>query len=265
MAGWRRTLNHLDVWLVTGLLVLLGVAELWWASPHAARQEGELIVDAVSLGQFAFIIKPLIVLIATFGLSHTVPGLANRLADLPLWQGVLLALLPADLLHYWYHRLGHEVPVMWGMHRTHHTATSMSVSVSFRENWRWFALMPDLWYASALVFLGLGQAVLISTLIFGLANVLVHSGLAWDRPLYRSAWLRPVAWVLERLVNLPSTHRAHHALSDGSAPSVNFGQLFLWDTLFGTARYPHGADPEAYGVANEAARPWYAQLWSSSS
>ncbi len=262
-------IRHLDVWSVTAVMVLFGAAELVWGGRRPARALGEWLVEALSLGQFALFIKPLILVSTVFTLRALVPSWANALESLPVWQGVLLALVPADLLHYGYHRLGHTLPVMWGMHRTHHSSSRMSVTMSFRENWRWFVFMPDLWYASALVYFGLGEAVLISTTLFGCANVLVHSGVAWDSWLYRARLLRPLVWVLERVVQLPSAHRAHHAVFDGQGlpPHHNFAQLFmLWDTLFGTAEFPRGADPvSGYGVSDGPAGPWYAQLWSARS
>jgi len=206
----------------------------------------------------------MIIAVAALALTQWAPGWAGSLASMPLWQAVLLIVIPADFLHYWYHRLGHTLPVMWRMHRTHHTATAMSITVAYRENWRWFLFMPDIWYAGVMVYLGLGEAVLISHLIFGCANVLVHSGFAWDRGLYRLRWLAPLTWLLERLIQLPSTHRAHHAELDdhGNPPHHNFAQLlFIWDTMFGTANFTRDRYPQRYGIPKDPGDPWYVQLW----
>ncbi|HIE2372607.1 TPA: sterol desaturase family protein, partial [Pseudomonas aeruginosa] len=191
---------HLDTWAVSGLLVLLGSFELLAGRMLNRRQSDELAVDAISLAQFALLIKPAVIAGAALILAQLAPGAAGQLGSLPLWQAVLLVIIPADFMHYWYHRLGHTIPFMWHMHRTHHTATAMSISVAYRENWRWFLFMPDIWYAGALVYLGLGEAVLIAHLIFGCANVLVHSAFAWDKVLYKWRWLAPATWLLERLV-----------------------------------------------------------------
>ncbi|HHX6291352.1 sterol desaturase family protein [Pseudomonas nitroreducens] len=255
---------HLDTWAVSGLLVLLGSFELLAGRMLNRRQSDELAVDAISLAQFALLIKPAIIAGAALILAQLAPGAAGQLGSVPLWQAVLLVIIPADFMHYWYHRLGHTVPFMWHMHRTHHTATEMSISVAYRENWRWFLFMPDIWYAGALVYLGLGEAVLIAHLIFGCANVLVHSAFAWDKVLYKWRWLVPFTWLLERLVQLPSTHRAHHAELDehGKPPHHNFAQLlFIWDTLFGTANFTHDRYPERYGIPNDPGDPWCVQLW----
>jgi sterol desaturase/sphingolipid hydroxylase (fatty acid hydroxylase superfamily) len=255
---------HLDTWVVSGLLIALGSLELLAGRMLNRRQPDELAVDAVSLAQFALLIKPLIIACSALTLASWVPGWAGSLASMPFWQAILLVVIPADFLHYWYHRLGHTLPFMWHMHRTHHTATAMSISVAYRENWRWFMFMPDIWYAGVMVYLGLGEAVLIGHLIFGCANVLVHSAFAWDRGLYRTRWLSPLAWLLERTVQLPSTHRAHHAELDehGDPPHHNFGQLlYIWDTLFGTANFTRARYPKSYGIPNDPGDSWCVQLW----
>ena len=81
------------------------------------------------------------------------------------------------------------------------------------------------------------------------------------KPLYRFAKL---AWFIERFIQLPSTHRAHHAEADpqGQIPLENYAQtLFLWDTLFKTGRFPRGNDPARYGIRNDPKDTWRVQLW----
>ncbi len=255
---------HLDTWAVSGLLVLLGSFELLAGRMLNRRQSDELAVDAISLAQFALLIKPAIIAGAALILAQLAPSAAGQLGSLPLWQAVLLVIIPADFMHYWYHRLGHTVPFMWHMHRTHHTATAMSISVAYRENWRWFLFMPDIWYAGALVYLGLGEAVLIAHLIFGCANVLVHSAFAWDKVLYKWRWLVPFTWLLERLVQLPSTHRAHHAELDEhgqAAPSQLRPVAVHLGHAVRNREFTHDRYPERYGIPNDPGDPWCVQLW----
>lgn len=253
---------HLDTYIVSAVFLGVGALEvLSGAYRNSPRRRDDWLIDFTSIAQFAVLIKPLIVILAAALLGGLFAGQRGALADTPLWLGVLLVFLPSDFLHYWYHRKGHEWNSLWRMHRTHHTTPTMGVTVAFRENWQWFMFMPDLWYSAALAYFGLGDAVIISTLIVGVHNVLIHTNLTWDRPIYR---IPALAWLLERLIQLPSTHRAHHAAVNpaGGIPMENFGQtLFLWDTLFGTARFPRGQDPERYGIQNDPLDPWTAQLW----
>ncbi len=89
-----------------------------------------------------------------------------------------------------------------------------------------------------------------------------HSELRWDRWLYRSPRLAPLAWVVERTFSTPATHFAHHAAMDDPVgnPNGNFGNLlFFWDVLFGSARITRRY-PERFGLPEEPGGkpdPWY--------
>jgi sterol desaturase/sphingolipid hydroxylase (fatty acid hydroxylase superfamily) len=253
-------ISHLDTVTVTAFFVGLGFLEILAGSFRKWNQK-DITIDLISIAQLALVIKPGIIFFGGKITNFLFPNWTMILSSTPHWIGVFVVLIPGDFMHYWYHRKGHEWKWLWRMHRTHHTSSSMSVTISFRENWQWFLLMPDLWYGSVLVSLGLGEAVVISTLITGVGNVLNHTSISWDKFLYRIPIFRDI---IERLIQLPSTHRAHHAVFDpeGKIPMENFGQFFfIWDTIFGTARFPRGIDPTAYGIPNHPQDNWTSQLW----
>jgi sterol desaturase/sphingolipid hydroxylase (fatty acid hydroxylase superfamily) len=257
-------LAHLDILMVAGAYLLFGIPEWLSGRLYARRHKGEILVDLVSLAQFVILLKPAVIAGAALSLYYLLPQYAGVLTGLPMWQALLLIVVPADFLHYLYHRSGHSFGYMWSMHRTHHTATEMGVIMGYRENWRWFLLMPDIWYAGVMAYLGLGEAVILSNVIFGVHNMTIHTAMTWDRPLYTKRWLAPVTWVLERLITMPSTHRAHHAELDanGKVPMHNFAQLsMIWDTVFGTAVFPRDHYPVRFGLHEDPLDPWYAQLW----
>ena len=103
-----------------------------------------------------------------------------------------------------------------------------------------------LWFAAALIYLGLGWFY-AGYLIVKLAVITgAHSDIKWDAPLYRIPWLSPIMWVVERTISTPATHHAHHG-RHADDPAVNYkgnygNLLFFWDVLFGTAhitrKYP---------------------------
>ncbi|WP_422016209.1 sterol desaturase family protein [Roseateles sp.] len=76
------------------------------------------------------------------------------------------------------------------------------------------------------------------------------------RWLYRHAALRPLAWMLQRVISTPATHFAHHALvqDDGIGHYTgNYGNLlFIWDVLLGTAHITQRYPP-AFGLADDRA------------
>jgi sterol desaturase/sphingolipid hydroxylase (fatty acid hydroxylase superfamily) len=60
-------------------------------------------------------------------------GLFN-LVELPAWLTLVLALVVLDLAIYLQHRLFHYVPVLWRMHRMHHS--DIDVDVTTGREWR---------------------------------------------------------------------------------------------------------------------------------
>lgn len=118
--------------------------------------------------------------------------------------------------------------------------------MTYRNNFFYYLLMPGLWSAGLLVFLGLGKIYAIYIVVKLAVIMGAHSAWRWDEPLYRIRALRPLAWVLERTISTPATHWAHHALTNADGIGHydgNFGNLlFIWDMIFGSAhitrRYP---------------------------
>lgn len=163
-------------------------------------------------------------------------GAASPLGALPLWARLPLGLLIFELAGYGYHRLAHRAPILWRLHRVHHSAPTMDWLASFRQHPLEIALMT-LAQNLPLVVLGLpiGDHALV-VLLLALNTVFVHGNLRVPR-------------VLERVVATPRFHHRHH---DAEAPSANFATLFPWlDRLFGThdaadagrVGLPDGADP----------------------
>lgn len=48
------------------------------------------------------------------------------------WAVWVLLLLATDFIWYWYHRLGHEINLMWGAHIVHHQSEEFNYTVSAR-------------------------------------------------------------------------------------------------------------------------------------
>ncbi len=46
------------------------------------------------------------------------------------WLVWILLLLATDLVWYWYHRLGHEINILWGAHIVHHQSEEFNLTVS---------------------------------------------------------------------------------------------------------------------------------------
>jgi sterol desaturase/sphingolipid hydroxylase (fatty acid hydroxylase superfamily) len=149
------------------------------------------------------------------------------------WWNILLTIIVLDGMTYGWHRAYHGVPVMWRMHRVHHSDQGVDVTTSGRFHLTEMVLSAvfrlgviALWGASV-------TSVVIFEIVFGLLNQLEHANLHIPEPL--ETWLRSIFVT-------PDMHRIHHSQAREHTNS-NYSTIFSWwDRLFGTYRF--GADQQ---------------------
>ncbi|PCI69628.1 MAG: fatty acid hydroxylase [Gammaproteobacteria bacterium] len=189
--------------------------------------------------------------------------LKNTWSDLGWPMMLLMFIFFDDMVQYWWHRTCHK-PLLYGLHRAHHSANYMSVRVVYRNNLFFYMIMPNLWITGFLIYFGLFEVypyylVAKMLVIFG-----AHSSLPWDRVLHSKPWLSPIGWLVERTISTPSTHHAHHGMhiEDGVTNyKGNYGNmLFIWDVIFGTAHITRKY-PDAYGIENLEESSWQQELF----
>ena len=241
------------------LAIFLGFAllELFstklFAKNEQTRDDG--IVEGVSMTMLLAVTQPGIVFLSAAIMGAIAPGLEGALAGINIFFAIALFLVLEDMTQYWWHRASHTFPWLYNLHRAHHNAKYMSVRLVYRNNILYYMMMPGLWTAGALLYLGLGW-VYAGYLVVKMAVIIgAHSDVAWDKPLYQIKWLSPVMWLVERTISTPATHHAHHG-RHADDPAVNYkgnygNLLFFWDVLFGTAKITR-TYPESYGVENLA-------------
>ena len=153
----------------------------------------------------------------------------------------LAVLLVADLTQYVVHRAFHEVPVLWRFHRVHHSSEALDWLAGSRLHLvdvvvtRGLVLVP-------VALLGFAPGVVYAYLVFvSVHAVFIHANVA-----PRAGWL-------EQVLVMPRFHHWHHAAA-AEAVNRNYAVHLPWlDRLFGTACFPEGAWPGAYGLAHETA------------
>jgi len=260
-AQWQNTLV---VCTILGFAMMEWVSRRYKTTVHATGNDTKL--ELLMFLSVLAVTQPL-ALWATSKMGHAwFPEYKDALEDLPWWGMVGILLLADDMTQYWWHRLSHS-PLLWPLHRAHHSAEYMSIRVTFRNNFFYYLMMPGLWFAGALLYLGFGGMVYALYIVVKLFVILgAHSAWRWDEPLYRIRALHPVMWVLERTISTPATHWAHHAITneDGVGHyNGNFGNLlFVWDMIFGSAhitrQYPARVgliDDKLFGQER-----WYHQM-----
>jgi sterol desaturase/sphingolipid hydroxylase (fatty acid hydroxylase superfamily) len=248
------------------LAVYLGFAALEALSGRNRTREitsADWRLDLIAAGLTTAVINPLIILGSGAMLGLVIPAAAGALGHWPVWAMVLALLIGDDLMQYAWHRASHGVPFLYTLHRAHHSARYMSVQMVYRNNLFYYAFMPSMWVSGLLVYLGMGE-VYVGYLVVKLSVIAgAHSSVAWDAPLYRVRALRPLMWIVERVISTPSTHHMHHGrhADDGITHYAgNYGNLlFFWDVLFGTARITRRY-PASFGIENLSPQPWHVEL-----
>lgn len=151
-------------------------------------------------------------------------GLLN-LIDLPLWVALVLAILALDLALWLQHWASHKIPLLWRMHRVHHTDRDFDVTTAAR--FHPFEIVLSMIYKIAVVvMLGASAlAVFLFETLFTVGAIFNHSNLRLPRRAER---------LVRGVLVTPSMHRTHHSARREETDS-NYGTLLpWWDRLFAT-------------------------------
>jgi sterol desaturase/sphingolipid hydroxylase (fatty acid hydroxylase superfamily) len=227
---------------ITLIAIILTFALLEWRSGR--HKDFGVTPDDTKLEAFMFValvalLQPGIFFITGTLSTWLMPEQRNAWAQFPVWAMVGILLVADDMTQYWWHRLSHT-PLLWPLHRAHHTAHYMSIRITYRNNFFYYAMMPGLWISGVLIYLGFANVYLVYVVVKLTVIMGAHSAVRWDEPFYKYKWLHPLTWVLERTFSTPATHWAHHALTNEDGIGHyrgNFGNLlFLWDLIFGSAK-----------------------------
>jgi len=125
------------------------------------------------------ITQPLAILTTNKLGNWLAPEYKNLLADWPWWAMVGILILADDFTQYVWHRLSHT-PWLWPLHRAHHSAEYMSIRMTFRNNFFYYLMMPGLWFAGALLYLGVG-GIVYALYIMTKLLIIVGAHCAWPK------------------------------------------------------------------------------------
>ncbi|AKV03398.1 Sterol desaturase [Labilithrix luteola] len=164
------------------------------------------------------------------------------------WIGWALAFLGVDFLYYWWHRLSHEVNVLWAAHVVHHQSEDYNLAVALRQavltSW------TELPFYLPLALLG------VPTIAFATMHALSTLYQFW----IHTQLVGKVRGPFDRVLNLPSHHRVHHAINARYLDKNYGATLIVWDRLFGT--YEEETETPVYGITHPLASfsPMWAQV-----
>ncbi|MFE9955514.1 sterol desaturase family protein [Micromonospora sp. NPDC005299] len=171
------------------------------------------------------------------------------------WWTWVIVFFADDVAYYWFHRLHHEVRVLWASHVVHHSSVYYNLSTALRQSWTPMTSLP-FWLPLAL--LGIPPwMIFLQQSISLLYQFFLHTERVSVLP-------RPIEFIF----NTPSHHRVHHG-SNAEYLDRNYGGiLIVWDRLFGSFE-PERA-PARYGLTKNiqtfnplrVATHEFAAIWS---
>ncbi len=159
------------------------------------------------------------------------------IAGLGTVGSALVGYLVLTFFYYWWHRWRHESPTLWRwFHQLHHSPQRLEIITSFYKHP--LEITANSLLSSSVMYLLLGlspTAAAIATLLSGLAEFFYH----WN--VETPHW---IGYIIQR----PESHCVHH---EQGVHHKNYGDLPIWDMLFGTFHNPEAFEAEC-GFAHDA-------------
>lgn len=193
--------------------------------PRLLRWTNNLIVVAID-SVLVRLLFPMLAVAVAIKAENNGWGLFNIIELNPV-LAALLALLILDLIIYFQHVILHAVPVLWRLHRMHHSDLDFDVTTGIRFHPAEIILSMGIKLFVVLLLGAPALAVLLFEVLLNAASLFNHSNIK-------------LAYKLEKAVRTilvtPDMHRVHHSVYPDETNS-NYGfTVPWWDRLFGTYR-----------------------------
>jgi len=161
----------------------------------------------------------------------------HRVLDIgTAWWAWIVLLFAEDLCYYWFHRIHHDVRILWACHVNHHSSQHFNFSTALRQPLLTPLTGPLFWAPLPLI---------------GFPPWMVLTAQAWS--LLYQFWLHTEAvdrlGPLEWFMNTPSHHRVHHGKNIAYLDKNHGGIFIIWDRLFGT--FAPEVEPVVYGLTKD--------------
>lgn len=159
-------------------------------------------------------------------------------AALPVW-------IMSTFFGYWAHRIMHYFDLMWRAgHQLHHGVARVDISSAM------------IFHPVDIFIIGVLTALLAAGLLNATAHAAAWAGLwGFMVALYQHWDVRTPAWT-GWIIQRPEAHMLHH---ERDVHARNFGDMPIWDRLFGTYAEPVDG-PVKLGFQPERSRRWLAML-----
>lgn len=216
--------------------------------PFLLIPSGAIFVTAVGYGTYTLI---------TTLLPVQAPLLAGPAGPVAIILFTITMLMAYDLSYYLYHLAQHKIPVLWELHKVHHSAEVLVGITKDRVhplddlmNRAWDGVIPGICF-------GVWSVIAVNpveAVIFGINVYLMRNILMMD--FVRHTHYKISFGPLDKFILSPHWHQLHHSV-DPRHYDKNFGLLFsFWDVLFGTACAPKPDENFKFGLQDRDVRSY---------
>jgi len=216
------------------LSVFLGgfslLALLEWLAPRRqlSTQKFKRWANNVLLIVSGTLLVRLIIPTAVVGVSYLTEqnqwGLASHF-EMDFWLKFAISLVLLDLIIYFQHLLFHVIPILWRVHRVHHTDVDCDVTTGIRFH-PFELVVSILIKMAAIIVLGVPVlAVIIFEIVLNFSSMFAHSNIRMNKSF---------EYILRWFITTPDMHRIHHSTLENETNSNFTFFISLWDRIFGT-------------------------------
>jgi sterol desaturase/sphingolipid hydroxylase (fatty acid hydroxylase superfamily) len=174
--------------------------------------------------------------------------LQQAIQNLPLLAQFVLAVLIADFVFYWQHRIFHETKSLWPFHAVHHSVETMDWLAGSRAHIVSTIIERSVVMVS-LYLIGVDKTALDAYVVFAaIQSSIIHCnlGVNWG----------PVGTIFVT----PQFHHWHHSPEKPAIDTNYSAHTTLFDRLFNTYHLPNDHWPAHYGTTKRLPRTFLTQL-----
>ncbi|MBD1569775.1 MULTISPECIES: sterol desaturase family protein [Aliivibrio] len=226
--NWIEYSDTLRFGFFVTAFIIFALAEYKWPRKALTQNKRFRWLNNIGLIFFNSIVLrltlPLLAVDAAFIANQEQFGLFYYL-NTPTFLTILLSILLLDWLIYWQHRAFHRIPLLWRLHRMHHSDQDIDVTTGTRFH-PIEIILSMLIKIAAIGLLGIPvEAVIIFEIVLNVSAMFNHSNLFIPRTLDR---------YIRGLFVTPDFHRVHHSVHISEMHN-NYGFfLSIWDRIGNT-------------------------------
>jgi sterol desaturase/sphingolipid hydroxylase (fatty acid hydroxylase superfamily) len=231
---WEQLLERYDAYVYPvayfGSIAVVGFWEVFYprrilTASVVTRWFSAAALTGIHMLLFRFALPVLAIPFALWLAQHDI-GLFNSV-DAPFWLAIFVSFWVLDFGRWLQHWLLHRIPILWLLHRTHHTDQDYDITTGLRFH-PGDALFTAGFPILLIALLGAPvEAVVLSEIVQVTFSFFIHGNLKIPLGIDR---------VMRLFVVTPDVHRLHHSTVSAET-NANFGGFVpWWDHLFGTYR-----------------------------